>query len=46
MKRSALIWITGVLLAVTLGGCVVVPAGGYYGPGYYGEYHHRGYYYR
>jgi hypothetical protein len=34
--------ILGVLLAAALGGCVVVPAPGYYG-GYYG---HGGYYYR
>ena len=45
MKRSILTWIAGGLLAATLAGCVVVPAGGYYPGYYYGGYHGR-YYYR
>lgn len=43
MKRSLMISIAAALLSAILGGCVVVPAPGYYGPGYYD--HHR-YYYR
>jgi hypothetical protein len=31
------------LAALLLGGCVIAPAPGYYG--YYGGYHHHGYYY-
>lgn len=45
MKRSILTWSAAVLLAATLAGCVVVPAGGYYPGYYYGGYHGR-YYYR
>ncbi|WP_296650612.1 hypothetical protein [Paraburkholderia sp.] len=40
MKRLTLTIVAGALLAVALGGCIVVPAGGYYGGGGY----HRGYY--
>ncbi|MGF6725131.1 hypothetical protein P3T43_004502 [Paraburkholderia sp. GAS41] len=42
MKRLTLTLIAGVLLAATLGGCVIAPAPGYYGGGYA----HHGYYYR
>lgn len=42
MKRRVMISIAGLLLAATLGGCVVAPAPGYYG--YYGDYHGHRYY--
>ncbi|WP_322047006.1 hypothetical protein [Paraburkholderia sp. J67] len=41
MKRLTLTLIAGALLAVSLAGCIMVPAPGYYGGG--GGYHH-GYY--
>ncbi|WP_287189329.1 hypothetical protein [Paraburkholderia sp.] len=40
MKRLTLTLIAGAFLAAALGGCIVVPAPGYYGGGY----HHGGYY--
>ena len=43
VKRLTLTLIAGALLAAALGGCVVVPAPGYY---YGGGYYHGGGYYR
>jgi hypothetical protein len=43
MKRLILTLAAGTLLATALGGCIVAPAPGYYGGGYYP---HGGYYYR
>jgi hypothetical protein len=40
VKRLTLTLIAGVVLAASLGGCVIAPAPGYYGGGY-----HHGYYY-
>ena len=39
MKRLTLTLIAGALFAAMLGGCVVVPAPGYYGGGYYHGYY-------
>ncbi|WP_164707847.1 hypothetical protein [Paraburkholderia phosphatilytica] len=47
MKRLTLAVIAGALLASMLGGCVIAPAPGYYGGGYYHpHYYGGGYYYR
>ncbi|HEV3105101.1 MAG TPA: hypothetical protein VGZ01_05375 [Trinickia sp.] len=45
MSRATLTLIGALLCAAVLGGCVVVPAPGYYYGGYYGGgYYHGGYY--
>jgi hypothetical protein len=41
MKRLIRTLVAGTLLATALGGCIVVPAPGYYGGG---GYYHGGYY--
>ncbi len=43
VKRSTLIVMASALLAAALGGCIVVPAPGYYGGYYHGGYYHGGY---